>query len=495
MPDELSVIDFLLLGSSSPTVIEGLSILAVAFFVLEILGIASAANAVMTARTSQGATAWVVALVAVPYFAVPLYWIFGRSKFHGYVHTRREGDENVVALIDDVAQRVKPFEVELGSVIGEARALEELCDLPFTRHNSMKLLVDGPDTFDAIFAAIERARDYVLAEFFIIHDDDLGRKLQQCLIAQAKQGCRVYLLYDEVGSKGITASYIKELKEAGAEVSAMNTTQGRWNRFQLNFRNHRKIVVIDGEEALVGGHNVGDEYVHKDKRLTPWRDTHVQFRGPAALGPQVAFVEDWHWATKSFPQVGWHPKSSGTDDKIVFVLPSGPADEYETCGLFFTHAINSAQRRLWIASPYFVPDEGIINALKLAAMRGVDVRILIPGLADKWFIKLAALAYVEQVTSVGVKMYEFSPGFLHQKVVLIDDGVSVVGTANFDNRSFRLNFEISVITIDRDFATEVERMLLHDLSTSKLLTAEEIAQLPTHYRIGSRVARLFSPVL
>ena len=189
----------------------------------------------------------------------------------------------------------------------------------------------------------------------------------------------------------------------------------------------------------------------------------------------------------------WQPVESSGGDRIVFTLPSGPADDYETCGMFFMHAINSAQHRIWIASPYFVPDEGIIGALKLAAMRGVDVRILIPGLADKWTIKLAAMSYVEEVTSAGVKMYEYAPGFLHQKVVLIDDRISTIGTANFDNRSFRLNFEISILVIDRDFAQDVEAMLDNDFATSSRI--ESLDGRSWSQTVGGRIARLFAPVL
>ena len=371
--------------------------------------------------------------------------------------------------------------------------LECLADLPFTKGNDVELLVNGKKTFDAIFAQIEKAERYVACEFFIVNDDQLGRRLKDCLIQKSRQGCKTYLLYDEVGSSQMTRQYLADLENAGVEVSSMNTSRGKRNRFQVNFRNHRKIVVVDGRIAFVGGHNVGDEYVGLHPRLTPWRDTHLAIEGPSVLAIQLAFVEDWYWATKKFPAVEWQPVESSGGDRIVFALPSGPADEYETCGMFFMHAINSAQHRIWIASPYFVPDEGIIGALKLAAMRGVDVRILIPGLADKWFIKLAAMSYVEEVTSAGVKMYEYAPGFLHQKVVLIDDRVSTIGTANFDNRSFRLNFEISILVIDRDFAQDVEAMFENDFATSSLI--ESLDGKSWSQTVGGRIARLFAPVL
>jgi cardiolipin synthase len=474
---------------------ENLTLVGTVFVVFEILGVLSAARAVMTARTSQGAIAWSLALVTWPVITVPLFWILGRNKFHGYVDIRRARDLQLLGIAEDALPDMTPFKVDLGTSHGEARVLEELTQLPFTRHNDVGLLINGDATFEAIFAAIESAKEYILCQFFIVHDDTLGRELQKRLIHQARQGRRVYFLYDEVGSAKMTRAYLHELEQAGVHVTGMKTTRGWTNRAQLNFRNHRKIVVVDGREAYVGGHNVGDEYVGRHTRLTPWRDTHMRIEGPAVLATQLAFVEDWHWATQSVPQFEWQPHPASNSDRIVFVLPSGPADNYETCGLFFTHLLNCAKRRIWIASPYFVPDEGIVAALKLATMRGVDVRVLIPGLADKWFIKLAAMSYVPRVTQAGVKMYEYAPGFLHQKAIVIDDDISVIGTANFDNRSFRLNFEISVVTIDEAFAREVQSMFEDDFSTSHLMCAEELANRKLTARIGAQVARLFSPIL
>ena len=472
-----------------------LRILAIVLVVFEVLGILSAVRAIMTTRTSQGAIAWTLALITWPIVAVPLYWIFGRNRFEGYVSALREKDLKVLGIVEDVGSRIAPYRVELGASFGDARVLEQLTNLPFTQNNDTKLLVNGKATFDALFAAIDEAHEYILMEFFIVNDDDVGRRLKDRLVQAVQRGCQVSFLYDELGSVRMTRKYLADLTSEGVNVSGMKTTQGIRNRFQLNFRNHRKIVVIDGKVAFIGGHNVGDEYLGGHPKLTPWRDTHMIIEGPAVLAAQLTFVEDWYWATSSLPVMKWEPHATKTANKVVFVLPSGPADQHETCGLFFKHLINCAKKRVWIATPYFVPDEGVIDALILAAMRGVDVRVLIPGLPDKRFIKMAALSYVDQVTSAGVKMYEYAPGFLHQKVVLIDDNCSVIGTANFDNRSFRLNFEVSVVTLDESFAEEVEAMLVQDFSTSSVLTAADVASKPLSVRVGSRIARLFAPIM
>ena len=474
---------------------EELTAIGVGIAVIEAIAIASAVRAIMTARTSQGALAWVGALLTLPLISVPLYWIFGRARFHGYVDTRRERLVGLGELIGDVTPRVSEYVVDVPPGLGASRVLPALTALPFTRGNHTELLVDGEETFDAIFEVIDSAEGFLLSQFFIVNDDDLGRRYRDRLVARAREGVEVYFLYDELGSRKISRPYLRSLKDAGVHVTGMNTTRGLTNRFQINFRNHRKIVLADGKRAVVGGLNVGDEYMGLHPKLTPWRDTAVYMEGPEVLACQLAFVEDWQWAAREVPKLSWQPHASEQSDRIAYVLPSGPADEFETCSLFFRHIANTATERLWIATPYFVPDEGTIGALELCAMRGVDVRILIPGLADKPFIKLAGLSYVEEMDRAGVKMYEYGEGFLHQKVILQDDNISVIGTANFDNRSFRLNFEISVLTVDRGFASEVEEMLLSDFARSTRLDALEVASRPLLFKVGSRVARLFSPIL
>lgn len=474
---------------------SNLTFLGITVFVFAILGVLSAIQAVMTTRTSQGAVAWAITLIAWPFVAVPAYWIFGRSRFHGYVDLRRDRSSDVSEKLDDLRVKVAKYTVDLGGQFGEARALEQLARTRFTRNNQTRLLINGPETFQAIFQAIESATEYILVEFFIINDDTLGRQLKDKLIAQAERGVTIYLLYDDVGSSRITKRYLRDLTGAGIHVTGMRTTRGWRNRFQINFRNHRKIVVVDGRVAFVGGHNVGDEYLGGNPKLSPWRDTHVAVSGPAVLAVQLAFTDDWYWATETFPHLNWEPQPAEQDDRIVFVLPSGPADEHETCGLFFTHAINSAKERIWIATPYFVPDEAVITALQLAAFRGVDVRILIPGVPDKALIKLAAMSYVGQVTDAGVKVYEYGEGFMHQKVVLVDHHAAAIGTANFDNRSFRLNFEITVLIIDDQFNREVEQMLRKDIADSHEISRDELAARPWWKVAASQIARLFAPIL
>ncbi|MGB6001750.1 MAG: cardiolipin synthase, partial [Thermoanaerobaculia bacterium] len=424
--------------------------------VFHVVGFFSSLDAVMSARTSQGAIAWAVSLNTFPYLAVPAYWVLGRSRFEGYVNARQDGDHEIRHIALGAKEQLMDVISQRSSDNQSSRAGEQIARIPYLRGNEVELLVDGQATFDNIFAGIDAAKEYVLVQFFIVKDDEIGRELHSRLVTKAKEGVRVYFLYDEVGSHSLSKSYINELREAGAQILDFHTRKGPGNRFQINFRNHRKIVVVDGHTAWVGGHNVGDEYMGRDPEFGHWRDTHIRITGPAALAVQLSFLEDWYWATGKAPEFGWAPHLPGGEGKEVLIFPTGPADRLESATLMFLTGINAARERVWIASPYFVPDESLMNALYLAALRGVDVRIIIPDKADQTLVSLAAYSYFEEAALSGIRFFRYMDGFLHQKVVLIDDELSAIGTANFDNRSFRLNFEITAVVADPAFAAEVE---------------------------------------
>lgn len=460
--------------------------------VAHLLGFISSIDAVMSTRTSQGAIAWAVVLNTFPYVAVPAYWVLGRSRFKGYTNIRQSEDAEVHQIALDVAEKVGTYRA--ADVEAAGLAAERLADISVLTGNAVELLIDGDATFASIFEGIDAAEDYVLVQFFIIKDDGLGRDLKRHLLDAANRGVRVLVLYDEVGSNKLPRSYRDELTNAGVQVRQFNTRQGRRNKFQLNFRNHRKIVVTDGKIAWVGGHNVGDEYIGKSE-FGHWRDTHLRIEGPAALAAQFAFIEDWNWAAGHVPEVSWEPHEAPDSDVRVLIVPSGPADIMETAALMFTHAINTATERIWIASPYFVPDEAIIGALQLAGLRGVDVRILIPDEPDHMLVYLAAFSYFDEVKKAGVKFYRYTDGFLHQKAMLIDDAAAAVGTANFDNRSFRLNFEITAFIGGESFASEVEQMFLADFEHSRRMRPGELDEHGFWFKIGVRLARLTSPIL
>lgn len=450
----------------------------------------------LTYRTAQGAMAWIVGLLAMPYLAVPLFLLFGRNRFLGYIRARRMGDKALSSLIDRYEHEAATVESPGNPHFSnELLVLTRLGKQPFTSGNHCTLLRDGEATFQALFDAMEDARHYILLEFYIVRSDRVGQRIKHILKRKLQQGVEVCFLYDDIGSAGLSRRYLKELASAGARVAAFGDGNMRRRRFQINFRNHRKLLVCDGKVGFVGGINLGDEYLGTAMGQEPLRDTHCRITGPAVTGLQLAWLEDWNWASEHFPQLDWSPHGGEEGDQEVLVLPSGPADTYETCTLFFLNCINNARTRLWIASPYFVPDFQVMNALQLAALRGVDVRILIPEKTDLPLIRLAAYSYLVQASKAGIGIYRYQPGFMHQKVVLVDDRYAAVGTANLDNRSMRLNFEITAISTAEVFVQEVHQMLSSDLENCRLMTARDYQDRTLLFRLGCRAVRLAAPLL
>jgi cardiolipin synthase len=273
------------------------------------------------------------------------------------------------------------------------------------------------------------------------------------------------------------------------------------DRWRLNFRNHRKNVIVDGRTGFVGGHNVGDEYLGLNPKYGRWRDTHVRVEGPAVQQLQMVFAADWFYMNDEILPGPWQPVIppcvAGTDapNQRALVLGSGPSDGFERCTLFFLHVIGMARQRIWIASPYFVPDESVIQALQLAAVRGVEVRILIPQEPDKRLVWLASFQMLLELNHPNIHIHRFTGGFLHHKALVVDGDFAAVGTANFDNRSFRLNFELTLAVADRAFAGEVAAMFERDFAESRECSAQGYFELSWIDKIGVRITRLLAPIL
>lgn len=476
-----------------------IAFLVSAFYVA---GVVSAIEAVMTVRTAQGAIAWSVSLVSFPFVAVPAYLVFGRSKFQGVSQAYLERQLEIDELVQEIRGNLRPWAETQDSEQTELSAIEKLTSMhqkisgmQLTHSNNAALLIDGDATFDSILEGVANAKHYILFQFYMFHDDALGRRVQQALIERAQAGVRVYMLYDSVGSSGLPGSYIQALKDGGVQVTSFNTTKGFSNQFQINFRNHRKMVVVDGVSGWLGGLNVGDEYMGLDPAFSPWRDTHLRLDGPAVTQLQAVCMWDWYWATREIPELNWKPKAAHGGDSTVMIVPSDPSQKMETASLFFVSAINASRERLWLTAPYFVPDEAVQKALELAVLRGVDVRVLTSGKPDSWPVHLAAFHYIQMLGEHGVKFYSYEPGFLHEKVMLVDDNVSTVGTANFDNRSFRLNFEVTALIVNEDFASEMEIMLENDFANSRRIDLANLDEKPFWWKVSVKLARLAAPVL
>ena len=466
-----------------------------------VLGAGTAVDAVMNSRTPQGATAWVFALVAIPLVALPLYWLLGRFKFEDYLSSLREFDSEVADGLDKATDGpIRPFLIRDGSEsdgreTGEMNAFDAMATLPFTRGNDVRLLVDGDATFEALFEAIDAAEDYVLTQFYIVHDDDIGRRYKRHLLDAARRGVTVRFLYDTVGSWKLPRAYKRELEDAGVCICPFTGPRNWLKKLRLNFRNHRKITVVDGRVGFVGGLNVGDEYLGNTEDFPHWRDTHLRVEGPIVQGLQLSFARDWFYGTREeLDGLTWAPTPAEAD-RTSLVLSSGPADELETCGLLYTHAIESAEERVWIATPYFIPDGRVLGALQLAALRGVDVRVIMPRESDSVLFKWVPYAYLPEIERAGVKVFLYEPGFMHQKIALVDDDFAIAGTANFDNRSFRLNFETTVVTRDADVCADVEAMLERDFARATRIRKEDLDEKSFAFRFAANATQLLAPVL
>ena len=472
-----------------------MSIGALLILGLHLLGALTALEALSLARSPQAAIAWSLSLVEFPYIALPLYWVFGRSHFRGYrILVRRFMDlqaKGVRAVREALeAYRLRPAILPAAFTA----AIEQLADGPFCGGNTVQLLIDGAATYAAIFSALEHAHRTIEIEYYIVRDDHVGHELQRRLIERASAGVAVRFLYDEIGSLDLSPRFLGELRAAGCQVAPFATRQGRGNFFQFNFRNHRKIVVVDGQTAFVGGLNVGDEYLGRIAEIGRWRDTHLELCGPVVLQVQGVFLADWAWATQSPPLIP-APAVAAVGTTPVLILSSGPADTLPRALQFFLQLIESAQHRLWIASPYFVPEEAISQALLGAVLRGVDVRLLVPRNPDHFFVGLASLSFLAELAAHGVRVFSYVHGFLHNKVSLVDDQLATVGTVNFDNRSFHLNFELTAAVADREFVNQVAGMLDRDFADSVELSVADLVQVPWKVRLGAKVARLSAPLL
>jgi cardiolipin synthase len=456
------------------------------------LAFVCAIREITISRTSQGSIAWLLSLLLLPFPTTFVYLAFGwkladdmSARKAAVGRSQRIKRAHDLSLRDDDAIAAWPV-------------LAAVSQLPFQSGNEVELLIDGEATFQSIFEGIARARHTVFAQFFIIRDDRLGQELATRLIERAQAGVEVYLLYDDVGSLFLPHRYLARLRKGGVKVSSFNKRHKLlrfYGPMRINYRNHRKIVVVDGAEAWVGGQNIGIEYLGEDRRFGRWRDTQVHVTGPAATSCGLVFREDWHWATNETISAPPPGAAEASGEQSVLVMPSGPADNLEECAIAFSEVIARARKRVWIVSPYFVPDVDMQTALFAAALRGVDVRILIPRKPDHLLVWLASNAHASKMIDHGISVYRYSAGFLHQKVILMDDDLAGVGTVNFDNRSFSINFEITLWFTHPKMIADVDAMLSTDFADSRKFTVEVRENIPYPLRFAGYAARLLSPLL
>lgn len=440
---------------------------------------------------NRGAISWVLALLLMPWLAVPVYWLAGGTRFVAYRKAQAAGDTLLAReLADSDAPTLSPA---LRNIAAYS------CHPATAAATGATLLTSATDTYAAIEDAIRGAEHYVLITTYILRSDQIGEQLADELKAAAARGIDVFLLYDELGSRSSSRRFFRDLRDAGVSVQGFTADRRLLSSYRLNFRNHRKITVVDGKVGFLGGMNFGVEYLAGDDKLSSWRDTHLRLAGNPALALQHLFYCDWVFATKQedsggLPMLQWTLEPA-LSERQHLICGLGPHQRSATGDVLYHQLVAEADRRLWIATPYFVPDDNMIVALRAAALRGVEVRVLVPLENDHPSIHHVHLALLAQLVECGIEVWLYQRGFMHQKVMLIDDDLAVLGSANFDNRSLRLNFEVVNVSSDPTTCRQVEDMLRKDFSNSKRRHVEAFHELPWTQRLISQGAALFAPVL
>lgn len=404
--------------------------------ILTIPAIALAFFAIKTSRTPQGAVGWIVFMIAYPFLGVPAYLLFGFANYAKFAERRRASDRRVGEQDADQPAPATPDD--------RLAVFSRLSNNPVTDGNAMHLLIDGTQTFDALFAAIERAEHYVLVQFYTIQDDEIGGRLRDVLVAKAQQGVPCYVLHDELPFIGLPRRYWRALDDAGVHNARPKGPKRALGPFQWNYRNHRKLIIVDGTHAYTGGLNCSKTYIGKSK-IGAWRDTFAAFQGPVVDQLENSFAADWLWATGNDMRDLLRPAPTDAGGMRAVALPMGPTDRLNTGNLYFVALAQRARKRLWIATPYFVPDSDVLAALQLAALRGVDLKIIVPNVIDHYLPYWAAYSYFDAIREAGGEVWRYAPAFTHQKIALVDDDLFSVGSVNLDIRSGLLNFELTVM--------------------------------------------------
>lgn len=374
---------------------------------------------------------------------------------------------------------------------------QKLGNSPISFDTATKVLSNGEETFSHIIEELKRARHHIHLEYYIIRHDQIGNEIKDILIEKAHQGVKVRFMFDAVGSWQLSKPYISELKNVGIETVTFGPVKLPFLNNRFNFRNHRKIIVIDGNIGFVGGLNIGDEYLGRDKGIGFWRDTHLMLKGEAVRSLQLIFLQDWYYMTNhSFLTAEYlSPQNDNENHGGVQLIPGGPDNEWSVIKNIFFSMITSAKKSVWIASPYFIPDEDVFSALKVAALSGVDVRLLAPNRPDKRIVFHASRSYFPELLEAGVKVYEYERGFMHSKIIIVDGELASIGTSNMDMRSFHLNFEVNAFLFRTNSTQKLVEEYLNDLEYSKQIDLNIFSQRHIGFRLLESTARLLSPLL
>ncbi len=460
-------------------------------YALTILGII--AVVVSENRNPVKSLAWVTVLVVVPVVGLVLYIVFGRNIQNKRIVSRRNrrklrrlgaGGGTDPAKIEDA-----------GAVMPQINLAYALCGSHYYEGNDVGIFDNGQEKFDALLADIAAARSYINMQYYIIVNDNIGIRVMEALMERARAGVKVRLIYDHVGSFKLSNRYLRRLKEAGVEAYPFFKVVFPPFGTRINWRNHRKIVVIDGKVGYIGGMNVADRYVDGGKLFDVWRDLHLRVEGPAVFALQQSFAVDWNFMGQPLLEEG--PLATAVKGHSVGMqlVTGGPTTQWLNMTLVFQQAIARARKCIYIQTPYFIPSEGLVHALQVAALSKVDVRLMIPRRSDSDMLRWASFSYVQECLRAGIKVYLYEKGMLHSKAIIIDDDFCTVGSTNFDFRSFEHNFEANMLIYSTDFNARMKALFVRDMRDSRRVTSSAWRHRPWREKALESVMRLFSPIL
>lgn len=481
---------FGIFGSTGGTIISVFSTLTVISISLAIF---------MENRNPSTTMSWILLLALIPVVGLVFYFLFGQNVFKRRKYDKK-AQRDLMAyerIENDVLRTHQDW-----SVFGPSREKllllsKTLARTPISFASDTRILTNGEETFGTLLLELRQAKHHIHMEYYIFRADHIGTRIKQILMDKARAGVAVRFMYDAVGSYQLSKSFLKEMRDAGVQVASYGSSTSFFSS-RVNYRNHRKIVVIDGDVGFMGGLNVGDEYLSRSKTYGFWRDTHMLIRGEAVRTMQIIFLQDWMHTTgeKILEQDYLTPQLRfKTGDGAVQIIASGPDNERRALKNIFFSMITSAEKSVWIASPYFIPDEDILTALRVAAISGLDVRLLFPAKPDKWIPFLASHSYFPALLEAGVKIYEYEKGFIHSKLLVIDGEIATIGTANMDMRSFHLNFEVNALLIHTESVARIVADFERDLLSTSLIEYDDFMNKRMVIRILESAARLMSPLL
>lgn len=443
---------------------------------------------VLQKREPAATLAWLISLAALPYVGIGIYYLIGPQKIERQRLRRARHHVTLTTAAPETEADVRELE-RLGRAV---------TGLPQTTASQVQLLIGGAAKFDRLLQDVAQAQAHIHLEYYIFAPDHSGTVLRDALIERARQGVCVRLLLDAVGSSKASRRFLQPLQQAGAQIAWFHPlrTARLWRRPWLNLRTHRKIVVIDHSIGYTGGMNVTDD---QDARIKAdaYHDLHLRLEGDAVRSLQLVFCEDWAYATGStdfMADLGRQLPGQQHGTIITQVLTSGPDNRWEPIHRMHVSAIHAAKRRVWLSTPYFVPGEAAMMAITSAAQGGLDVRLLVPKMSDSRLVTYAGRSYYDTLLQAGVQVHEFGPPMVHAKALLVDDDLALIGSANFDHRSFRLNFEIAMLFHDAGVAAELEHMLQADFARAPAVRDDRHRSLLVH-RLPEALARLMSPLL